>query len=89
VCVCVWCGVVCVNLPPLEGEKAKNSSFNIDMALQKKQTKNNQLAFSPFTKCRTQAIVEGSLVIGSTVPSTDTLSSSEADAGNPLLFLRI
>ena len=86
-CACVC---VCVNLPPLAVEKAKNSSFNTGMALQKKKAnKNNQLAFLPFTECRTQATVEGSLVIGFTVPSTATLSSSNADGGKPLLFLRI
>jgi len=80
-----------VNLPPLAGENAKNSSFNTGMALRKKKKHpyNNQLEFLPFTECRTQAIVKGSLVIGSTVPSTGTLSSSDADEGNPLLFLRI
>ena len=88
-CVCVC---VCVNLPPLTGDKAKYSSFNTGIALQKKKKskhKNNQLEFLPFTECRTQAIVKGSLVIGFNLPSTGPLSSSDADEGKPLLFLRI
>jgi NADH:ubiquinone oxidoreductase subunit 3 (subunit A) len=38
VCVCVFV-CVCVNLHPLAGEKAKNSSFNTGMALQKNKQK--------------------------------------------------
>ena len=92
-CLCVVWVCVCVCVcesppPPIAGEEAKNSSFNTGMALQKKHAK-NQLEFLPFTERRTQAIVKGSLVIGFTVPSTATLSSSDADEGNSLLFLRI